>query len=307
MSEDNERRDASGENTATDQLLMQRANSNTNTETSNNNTVAISQQGSGVAAVPQPAAPVPRRQSGWEVFFRRTPQNPATNSTLTPSFDGSGAFTPGNIFPKGSKLDMYVYITEDQIYNFNQTNEPFWLLENLEYGNWKAGPNRDGTFTKYGQIPISETVQNNGSLYLHVFVTEHGYTPNPYDGDAYSRRYSFSKTKHIEFDMLSGKYYPVLYLNDYWNLLSDYDPINNTIDALNLTLTYSPLQLWKWQMYISQHLRQSWYGNLLGDDESDDDQDAMKRALIETNPYLLIITICVSIVHTVFEILAFKN
>ncbi|CAF1566869.1 unnamed protein product, partial [Didymodactylos carnosus] len=113
--------------------------------------------------------------------------------------------------------------------------------------------------------------------------------------------------QYIEFDMLTGKYYPVLYLNDYWNLLSDYYPINNTMDTLNLTLVYSPLQLWKWQMYISQSLRQSWYGNLLGDDESDEDQDAMKRALIETNPYLLIITICVSIVHTVFEILAFKN
>ena len=29
-------------------------------------------------------------------------------------------------------------------------------------------------------------------------------------------------------------------------------------------------------MYISQNLRQSWYGNLLGEEENDDDQDAMK-------------------------------
>jgi hypothetical protein len=95
---------------------------------------------------------------------------------------------------------------------------------------------------------------------------------------------------------------------------------------LNLTITVAPIQLWKWQMYISQNLRQSWYGNLLGEDENDDDQDAMKvrrsifpkyllffmlfsfqRALVETNPYLLAVTILVSLVHTVFEILAFKN
>ena len=31
------------------------------------------------------------------------------------------------------------------------------------------------------------------------------------------------------------------------------------------------------------------------------------RALVETNPYLLAVTIIVSVVHTVFEILAFKN
>jgi hypothetical protein len=29
-------------------------------------------------------------------------------------------------------------------------------------------------------------------------------------------------------------------------------------------------------MYISQNLRQSWYGNIFGDDENDDDQDAIK-------------------------------
>jgi len=56
-------------------------------------------------------------------------------------------------------------------------------------------------------------------------------------------------------------------------------------------------------MYISQHWHQSWYENLLGDQ----DQDAMTRALIETNPHLLAVTSIVSIVYTVFEILAFKN
>ena len=29
-------------------------------------------------------------------------------------------------------------------------------------------------------------------------------------------------------------------------------------------------------MYISQNLRQSWYGNLLGEEENEEDQDAMK-------------------------------
>ncbi|CAF0977717.1 unnamed protein product [Adineta steineri] len=113
--------------------------------------------------------------------------------------------------------------------------------------------------------------------------------------------------KFFEFETYTGRYYPVLYLNDYWNLLVDYYPVNNTLDKLNLTITVAPIQLWKWQMYISQNLRQSWYGNMLGDEENDEDQDTMKRALVETNPYLLVITIVVSVVHTVFEILAFKN
>ena len=32
----------------------------------------------------------------------------------------------------------------------------------------------------------------------------------------------------IEFDSETGGYYPILYLNDYWNLAQDYMPINDT-------------------------------------------------------------------------------
>jgi hypothetical protein len=34
----------------------------------------------------------------------------------------------------------------------------------------------------------------------------------------------------VDFDVYTGKYYPVVYLNDYWNLLADYYPINNTFE-----------------------------------------------------------------------------
>ena len=32
-------------------------------------------------------------------------------------------------------------------------------------------------------------------------------------------------------------------------------------------------------MYLSQNLRQSWYGNLLGDEDNDKDQDTIKVKL----------------------------
>ncbi len=32
----------------------------------------------------------------------------------------------------------------------------------------------------------------------------------------------------IEFDPVSGGYYPVLYLNNYWNLAQEYMPLNDT-------------------------------------------------------------------------------
>ncbi len=75
--------------------------------------------------------------------------------------------------------------------------------------------------------------------------------------------------------MASGKYYPIIFLNDYWNLNSDYQPINATLSHLNLSLTFSHLQLWKWQLYLSQSMRSSW-GQMFADDNADEDQDTIK-------------------------------
>lgn len=42
-------------------------------------------------------------------------------------------------------------------------------------------------------------------------------------------------------------------------------------------------------------------------EDNDEDQDSIKETLLETNPYLLGLTIAISILHSIFELLAFKN
>lgn len=116
--------------------------------------------------------------------------------------------------------------------------------------------------------------------------------------------------EYIEFDDMMGKYYPVVYVNDYWNFVRDYQPINDTTKVLNLTLTYQPLSLFRWQLYTAQNMRSKWTSSMLGDggaDDADDDQDYIKEAFLETNTYLLGITIAVSVLHSIFEFMAFKN
>ncbi|GAA50248.1 Cleft lip and palate transmembrane protein 1 like protein [Clonorchis sinensis] len=118
---------------------------------------------------------------------------------------------------------------------------------------------------------------------------------------------------YIEFYEPTNEYYPVLYFNDYWNLNEDYKPVNETTPLLPMSLTVAPLSLFKWQLYAAQSSRKNWFTNLLGDAnlggevESEEEQDTLKKALIETNPYLLALTVVVSIVHSIFELLAFKN
>lgn len=123
-----------------------------------------------------------------------------------------------------------------------------------------------------------------------------GHVPQPVD-------------EFVEFEPVTGKYYPIVYLNDYWNLLRDYQPINETTQVLPLQLTFQPITMFKWQLYTAQKMRSKWssaFGmNMV--EESEEEQDSLKEAFLETSPYLLGLTVIVSLTHSVFEFLAFKN
>lgn len=118
--------------------------------------------------------------------------------------------------------------------------------------------------------------------------------------------------EYVTFLPTGHTYLPIVFANDYWNMLRDYQPINSTTPVLELTLTFQPLSLFKFQLYAAQGMRNKWTSSMFGEalssgDEPDEDQDSLKETLLETNPYLLGITFVVSILHTVFELLAFKN
>jgi hypothetical protein len=57
--------------------------------------------------------------------------------------------------------------------------------------------------------------------------------------------------------------------------MADYYSINDTLSHLNLTVTLTHIQLWKWQMYLSQTVRNQW-SMMMADDSSDEDQDTIK-------------------------------
>lgn len=120
--------------------------------------------------------------------------------------------------------------------------------------------------------------------------------------------------EYVEFVHDGRTYLPIVFLNDYWNMAREYMPINETTPVLDLTLTFQPLSLFKWQLYAAQAMKHKWTSNIFGElmsggggEETDEDQDSLKETLLETNPYLLGLTIAVSILHSVFELLAFKN
>uniref|UniRef100_G3UCH1 CLPTM1 regulator of GABA type A receptor forward trafficking n=1 Tax=Loxodonta africana TaxID=9785 RepID=G3UCH1_LOXAF len=311
----------------------------------------------------------------WAIssWFRR---GPGPQDQAGPG--GAPRVASRNLFPKDTLMNLHVYISEHEHFtDFNATSALFWEQHDLVYGDWTSGENSDGCYEHFAELDIPQSVQQNGSIYIHVYFTKSGFHPDPRQKALYRRlatvhmsrminkykRRRFQKTKnlltgeteadpemikraedygpvevishwhpnitinivddhtpwvkgsvpppldqYVKFDAVSGDYYPIIYFNDYWNLQKDYYPINESLASLPLRVSFCPLSLWRWQLYAAQSTKSPW--NFLGDElyeQSDEEQDSVKVALLETNPYLLALTIIVSIVHSVFEFLAFKN
>lgn len=113
--------------------------------------------------------------------------------------------------------------------------------------------------------------------------------------------------EYVYFVNDGEKYLPIIFVNDYWNMIRDYQPINETTDMLDLSLTFQPISLFKWQLYAAQAKKNKWSIMTAGMEENEEDQDSLKEILLDSNPILLGLTIFVSILHSIFELLAFKN
>jgi len=100
-------------------------------------------------------------------------------------------------------------------------------------------------------------------------------------------------------------YYPIVYPNDFWLLRDQMTEMNTTTPELPLKVKMNPMSWMRFQIYASvgYGFEQQAANPTTGGGEIEE----IKRMLIETNPILLVTTILVSILHTLFEFLAFKN
>jgi Cleft lip and palate transmembrane protein 1 (CLPTM1) len=103
----------------------------------------------------------------------------------------------------------------------------------------------------------------------------------------------------------NGSYLPILSQNDFWMLSENLQPINHTCTGLTINLSWEPMAFWKFQMYSQFDESFKMQTEVMGADKSE--SDTVKRMFLDTNPYLLGITVLVSLLHSVFDFLAFKN
>lgn len=93
--------------------------------------------------------------------------------------------------------------------------------------------------------------------------------------------------------------------SDFWLLREHMFPLNETTTRLPLKVMFSTSAHWKFQLLAT--LDDSFNKNAATGVSSGSELDEVKRMLTETSPYLLITTVVVTILHMLFEMLAFTS
>jgi hypothetical protein len=100
-------------------------------------------------------------------------------------------------------------------------------------------------------------------------------------------------------------YTPHFYLNDFWLLSHHLVAINASVPVVPLTVSVSTVAMWRWA--IESQMTTSWEVQSSMGTSTDSDTDMIKGILTDTNPVLLAVTVTVSLLHSVFDFLAFRN
>lgn len=111
-------------------------------------------------------------------FFRKG--TPTTSTSQKSDVAAGPKIHAWNYFENGTMFDLHVWLSENaHEVNFQQKSNLLWLQEDLTYGDWVSGPHRDGLHYHQVTVKASPKLMNNGSVYLHTFVTKSGESPDP--------------------------------------------------------------------------------------------------------------------------------
>ena len=108
-------------------------------------------------------------------------------------------------------------------------------------------------------------------------------------------------------------YYPILFPNQFWQLRDHMTELNTTVTRLPLHIKLNNLANWKFSLYASiddsvkQTQRNAATGGPMPAAGDGSEFEEFKRVIVDTNIYLLSTTAFVSILHMIFEGLAFKS
>lgn len=109
----------------------------------------------------------------------------------------------------------------------------------------------------------------------------------------------------IYADRIHKQYYPIIYFNEFWELKNKRVPIiDDSLIDMPLKITFSTISMLMFrimtQLDFAIRNQEQIYGEHNGFEN-------IKKMLLETSPWLILITFIVSVVHSLFDFLAFKS
>ncbi|KAH7362998.1 cleft lip and palate transmembrane protein 1 [Plectosphaerella cucumerina] len=114
----------------------------------------------------------------------------------------------------------------------------------------------------------------------------------------------------------SGKnswYYPILFVNSFWQLRAHMTLLNDTVTELPLHIDLNNLRNIQFGLMASIELnsketaRQAAFGNTAPGGGDGSEIEMVKQIFLDSNPYLLAITAIVTVAHVILEMLAFGS
>lgn len=114
----------------------------------------------------------------------------------------------------------------------------------------------------------------------------------------------YHNLRYFEMPDKTWKYVPSMYLDDMGLTMDKLVPLNRSVLSLPLKISYEPMSYARWQLLLTMEMSLKSQESL-GFQTSD--LDSLRSMIAETNPYLLAITMTVSLLHILFDWLAFKN
>lgn len=108
-------------------------------------------------------------------------------------------------------------------------------------------------------------------------------------------------------------YYPLLFVNSFWQLKAHMTVLNETVQTLPIRIDLNNLRNWQFNIMASIELnareqaRQAAFGGPMPGGGDGSEIEMIKEIFMDTNPWLLGITAVVSIAHIFLEMLAFGS
>lgn len=114
----------------------------------------------------------------------------------------------------------------------------------------------------------------------------------------------YHNLRYYQMPDQTWKYVPSMYLDDMGLTMDKLVPLNRSVRSLPLKISYEPMSYARWQLLLTMEMALQSQASL-GFQTSD--LDSMRSMIADTNPYLLAVTMTVSLLHILFDWLAFKN